>query len=151
VPEVWANLCPSVTSPPAEPGDTWHVDEMWLTINQERHSLWRAVDQDGHVLAIPVQRRRDKQAAKTFCRKWLNGVTDVPHVIITDMLRSDGAATREMLPGVAHRQHRDLNNRAENSHQPTRRRERRMPRFTSAGHAQRVLADVARDADSTQR
>jgi putative transposase len=121
-------------------GDTWHLDEVFLTIHGERHYLWRAVDQDGHVLDILVQRRRDKKAAKTFFRKLLKGLTYVPRVITTDKLRSYGAAKREMLPSVEHRQHRYLNNRAENSHQPTRQRERRMQRFKSTGHAQRFLA-----------
>jgi putative transposase len=122
------------------PGDQWHLDEVSLTINGERHYLWRAVDQDGHVLDILVQRRRDKQAAKRFFRKLLKGLAYVPRVIITDKLKSYGAAKREMLPGVEHRQHRYLNNRAENSHQPTRQRERRMQRFKSPGHAQRFLS-----------
>jgi len=87
-----------------------------------------------------VQRRRDKQAAKKFFRKLLKGVTYVPRVIITDKLKSYGAAKREILPGVEHRQHRYLNNRAENSYQPTRQRERRMQRFKSPGQAQRFLA-----------
>jgi putative transposase len=102
------------------PGDTWHLDEVFLTINGERHYLWRAVDQDGNMLDILVQRRRDKKAAKKFFRKLLKGYQYVPRVIITDTLKSDGAATRELLPGVEHRQHRSLNNRAEHSHQPTR-------------------------------
>ncbi len=122
------------------PGDTWHVDEVFLTINKERHDLWRAVNQDGHVLDILVQRRRDKKAATKFFRKLLKGFTYVPQVIITDTLNSDGAAKREILPGVEHRQHRYLNNRAENAHQPTRQRERRMQRFQSPGQAQRFLA-----------
>jgi putative transposase len=122
------------------PGDKWHLDEVFLTIKGERHYLWRAVDQDGHVLDILVQRRRDKTAAKKFFRKLLKGLTYVPRVIVTDQLGSYGAAKREILPGVKHRQHRYLNNRAENSHQPTRQRERRMQRFTSPGHAQRFLA-----------
>jgi putative transposase len=121
------------------PGDKWHLDEVFLTINGARHYLWRAVDQDGHVLDILVQRRRDKHAAKRFFRKLLKGLTYVPRVIITDQLKSYGAAMRESLPSVEHRQHRYLNNRAENSHQPTRQRERRMQRFKSAGHAQRFL------------
>jgi len=91
-----------------------------ITINQVRHSLWRAVDQDSEVLDILVQRRRNKQAAKKFFRKLLKGCQYVPRVIITDKLKSYGAAKREILPGVKHRQHRSLNNRAENSHQPTR-------------------------------
>jgi putative transposase len=87
-----------------------------------------------------VQRRRDKAAAKKFFRKLLKGLTYVPRVIITDKLASYGAAKREILPSVEHRQHRYLNNRAENSHQPTRQRERRMQGFKSPGHAQRFLA-----------
>jgi putative transposase len=121
-------------------GDTWHLDEVFLTIRGEQHYLWRAVDQEGNVLDILVQRRRDTQAAKRFFRKLLKGLTYVPRVIITDQLRSYGAAKREMLPSVEHRQHRYLNNRAENSHQPTRQRERRMQGFKSPGHAQRFLA-----------
>jgi putative transposase len=117
------------------PGDTWHLDEVFLTINGERHYLWRAVDQDGHVLDILVQRRRNKAAAKKFFRKLLKGLRYVPRVIITDKLKSYGAAKQDMLPSVEHRQHRYLNNRAENSHQPTRRREWRMQGFKSPGHA----------------
>jgi putative transposase len=116
------------------------ISRVLLTINKERHYLWRAVDQDGNVLDILVQRRRDKKAAKKFFRKLLKGLTYVPRVIITDKLKSYSAAKREILPGVEHRQHRYLNNRAENSHQPTRQRERRMQGFQSPGHAQRFLA-----------
>jgi putative transposase len=117
------------------PGDKWHLDEVFLTIRGEQHYLWRAVDQAGNILDILVQRRRDKHAAKRFFRKLLKGLMYVPRVIITDQLRSYGAAKREILPSVEHRQHRYLNNRAENSHQPTRQRERRMERFKSPGHA----------------
>jgi putative transposase len=98
------------------------------------------VDQDGHVLDSLVQRRRDTHAAKQFFRKLLKGLTYVPRVIITDQLNSYGAALRDILPRVEHRQHRDLNNRAEHSHQPTRQRERRRQRFKSPSHAQRVLS-----------
>jgi putative transposase len=122
------------------PGDKWHLDEVFLTIKGEHHYLWRAVDQDGNVLDILVQRRRDKRAAKKFFRKLLKGLAYVPRVVITDKLKSYGAAKREILPGVEHRQHRYLNNRAENSHQPTRQRERHMQRFKSPGHAQRFLS-----------
>jgi putative transposase len=122
------------------PGDKWHLDEVFLRINGECHYLWRAVDQEGNILDILVQRHRDKAAAKTFFRKLLKGLTYVPRVMITDRLKSYDAALRESLPSVEHRQHRYLNNRAENSHQPTRQRERRMQRFKSAGHAQRFLA-----------
>jgi putative transposase len=122
------------------PGDKWHFDEVFLTIHGERHYLWRAVDQDGNILDILVQRRRDKKAAKKFFRKLLRGLRYAPRVIITDKLRSYGAAKREILPSVEHRRHRYLNNRAENSHQPTRQREQRMQRFKSPGHAQRFLS-----------
>jgi putative transposase len=124
----------------ARPGDKWHLDEVFLTISGERHSLWRAVDQEGTVLDILVQRRRDKKAAKKFFRKLLKGCQYVPRVLITDKLKSYGAARREILPGVEHRQHRYLNNRAENSHQPTRQREQRMQGFKFPGHVQRFLS-----------
>ena len=122
------------------PGDKWHLDEVVLKINGRTHYLWRAVDQHGAVLDILVQSRRDKAAAKKFFRKLLKGLRYVPRVIITDKLASYGAAKREILPGVEHRQHKRLNNRAENSHQPTRQRERTMRRFKSAGQAQRFLS-----------
>jgi putative transposase len=122
------------------PGDKWHLDEVFLTINGERHYLWRAVDQDGDGLDILVQRRRNKKAAKKFFRKLLKGLRYIPRVIMTDKLKSYGAAKQKMLPGVERRQHRYLNNRAENSHQPTRQRERRMQGFKSPGHAQRFLS-----------
>ena len=122
------------------PGDTGHLDEVFLTMNGARHYLWRAVDQDGNILDILVQRRRNKKTAKKFFRKLLKGLTYVPRVIITDQLKSYGAAKQEILPGVEHRQHRYLNNRAENSHQPARQRERRMQGFKSPGHAQRFLS-----------
>jgi putative transposase len=122
------------------PGDTWHLDEVFLTIQGKRYYLWRAVDQDGYVLDILVQRRRDKQAAKRFFRKLLKGCQYVPRVIITDKLKSYEAAKREILADVEHRQHRYVNNRAENSHQPTRQQEQRMQGFKSPGHAQRFLS-----------
>ncbi|GHO71515.1 IS6 family transposase [Ktedonobacter sp. SOSP1-52] len=122
------------------PGDKWHLDEVFLTINGKRSYLWRAVDQHGTVLDILAQSRRDKQAAKKFFRKLLKGLEYAPRVIITDKLASYGAAKKEILPSVEHRKHKGLNNRAENSHQPTRQRERSMRRFTSPGHAQRFLS-----------
>jgi len=113
---------------------------VFIAINGEQHYLWRAVDQDGNVLDILVQSRRDKAAARKFFRTLLKGLAYVPRVVITDKLASDGAAKREVLPSVEHRQHKRLNNRAEHSHQPTRERERRMRRFKNPGHAQRFLA-----------
>jgi len=122
-----------------KPGDKWHLDEVFLRIQGRTHYLWRAVDQHGHVLDILVQSRRSAKAAKRFFRKLLKGLQYVPRVIVTDKLRSYAAAKREILPGIEHRQSRYLNNRAEVSHQPTRRRERQMQRFKSARHAQRFL------------
>ncbi len=122
------------------PGDKWHMDEMVLKISGKHHYLWRAVDQDGNILDILVQSRRNKKAALRFFRKLLKGLEYVPRVIITDKLRSYGAAKKEILPGVEHRQHKGINNRAENSHRPTRRRERVMQKFKSPGHAQRFLS-----------
>ena len=125
---------------PAQTGDKWHLDEVFLTINGKLHYLWRAVDQHGNVLDILVQSRRNKQAAKKFFRKLLKGCQSVPRVLRGDKLGSDAAAKKEVLPSVEHRQHKRLNNRAENSHQPTRQREQTMRKFKSAGHAQRFLA-----------
>ncbi len=122
------------------PGDKWHLDEVFISINGQQHYLWRAVDQDGNVLDILVQSRRNQAAAKKFLRRLLKNLQYVPRVLITDKLASYGAAKREVLPSVEHRRHKGLNNRAENSHQPTRERERRMRRFKSPGHAQRFLA-----------
>ncbi len=122
------------------PGDRWHLDEVFLRINGRVHYLWRAVDQEGNVLDILVQTRRNKEAAKKFFRKLMKGLRYVPRLIITDQLRSYSAAKAEVLPGVEHQQSKGLNNRAENSHQPTRLRERVMRRFQSAGHAQRFLS-----------
>src|SRR5690349_90996 len=122
------------------PGDKWHLDEVVLKIAGKTHYLWRAVDQDGVVLDVLVQSRRDKKAAKRLLRKLLKRQGRAPRVMITDKLKSYGAARKEIMPGVEHRQHKGLNNRAENSHQPTRRRERQMKRFKSARHAQRFLS-----------
>ena len=121
-------------------GDKWHLDEVFLKINGKTNYLWRAVDQHGNVLDILVQSQRNKKAAKRFFRKLLRGLQYVPRVIITDKLRSYDAAKREILPEVEHRQHKGLNNRAENSHQPTRLREKKMRRFKSAKQAQRFLS-----------
>jgi putative transposase len=122
------------------PGDRWHLDEVFLRINGRLYYLWRAVDQDGDVLDILVQSRRDKKASKKFFRKLLKGLQYVPRLIITDKLKSYSAARAEVMPGVEHLQQKYQNNRAENSHQPTRSREKIMRRFKSAGHAQRFLS-----------
>jgi putative transposase len=122
------------------PGDKWHLDEVAINIAGRRHWLWRAVDQHGLVLDVLVQSRRDAKAAKRLLRKLLKKQGTAPRVMITDKLASYAAAKRVVMPGVEHRQHKGLNNRAENSHQPTRRRERIMKRFKSAGQAQRFLS-----------
>ncbi|MCX4461732.1 IS6 family transposase [Streptomyces sp. NBC_01728] len=122
------------------PGDNWHLDEVFVKTNGERKYLWRAVDQDGNVLDILVQSRRDKDAARRCFRKLMKKTRSVPRVIVTDKLRSYGAAHREVMPSVEHRSHKGLNNRAENSHQPTRQRERAMKGFRSVGAAQRFLS-----------
>ena len=107
---------------------------------RRRHYLWRAVDQDGNVLDILVQPRRDTKAAKRFFRKLLTKQCRVPRVLVTDKPRSYQVAHRALMPSVEHRQSSYLNNRAENSHQPTRQRERAMKRFRTPGAAQRFLA-----------
>ncbi len=116
-------------------GDKWHMDEVVIMISGVKHWLWRAVDQTGIVLDILVQSRRDTQAAKRLLCKLLKRQCRPPRVMITDKLASYGAARRQVMPSVEHRKHKGLNNRAENSHQPTRRRERQMKRFKSAGQA----------------
>jgi putative transposase len=122
------------------PGDKWHLDEVAISIAGRKHWLWRAVDQHGVVLDILVQSRRNAKAAKRLLRKLLKKQGMAPRVMITDKLASYAAAKRTVMPSVEHRQHKGLNNRAENSHQPTRRRERIMKRFKSAGQAQRFLS-----------
>ena len=121
-------------------GDKWHLDEVVITIAGKKHWLWRAVDQEGIVLDVLVQSRRDKHAAKRLLRKLLKRQGQPPRVLITDKLASYPAAKKELMPGVEHRRHKGLNNRAENPHQPSGRRERQMKRFKSAGQAQRFLA-----------
>ncbi len=116
------------------------MDEVVITISGVKHWLWRAVDQTGMVLDILVQSRRDTRAAERLLRKLLTKQTRPPRVMITDKLASYGAAKCRVMPSVEHRKHKGLNKGAENSHQPTRRRERQMKRFKSAGQAQRFLS-----------
>ena len=121
-------------------GDTWFLDEVFVTIRGQRHYLWRAVDQDGDVIDILVQRYRNARAAQRFFRKLLKGQQREPRWLITDKLRSYGAAHRSLMPSVEHVTARHANNRAEVSHQPTRQRERQMRKFKSAAQAQRFLS-----------
>jgi putative transposase len=121
-------------------GDKWHLDEVVITMNGKQQYLWRAVDQEGYTLDILVQSRRNTKAAKRFFRKLLKGLQYLPRVLITDKLKSYAAAKKKVMPGVEHRQHKGLNNRAELSHQPTRQQERQMRRFKSPRQAQRFLS-----------
>jgi putative transposase len=113
---------------------------VFVRIRGKLHYLWRAVDQHGNVLDVLVQSRRNAKAAKRLLRKLLKRQCRSPRVMITDKLPSYAAAKRTVMPSVEHRQHKGLNNRTENSHQPTRRRERIMKRFKSAGQVQRFLS-----------
>jgi putative transposase len=107
-----------------QPGDKWHLDEVFIKVCGETHYLWRAVDQDGNVLDILVQSQRNAKAATRFFKKLLKGLRYAPRVMITDKLAGYGAARKQMRLSIEHQQHKGLNNRAENSHQPTRQKER---------------------------
>lgn len=120
--------------------DIWHLDEVVISIGGRRHWLWRAVDQDGYVLDEIVQTRRDTKAAKRLLVRLLKKQGLSPKRIVTDKLRSYGAAKRDVMPGVVHRSHKGLNNRAENSHLPLRKRERMMQGFRSVGGLQRFIS-----------
>ena len=123
--------------------DVWHLDEVVVTISGQKHWLWRAVDQDGYVLDEIVQTRRDTKAAKRLLKRLLRKQGCPPRRMITDKLGSYAAAQRQIMPDVEHRSHKGLNNRAENSHLPFRRRERVMQGFrvaqVPAAVRQRVL------------
>ncbi|MBN8631204.1 MAG: IS6 family transposase [Rhodobacterales bacterium] len=121
-------------------GDKWHLDEVVVATGGRKHWLWRAVDQEGFVLDVLVQSRRNKRAAHRLMRKLLKRQGHPPRVMITDKLRSYTAAKRQIMPGVEHRSHRGLNNRFENSHRPTRQRERIMKGFNSPAHLQRFVS-----------
>ena len=120
--------------------DKWHLDEVVVTIKKQQYYLWRAVDAEGNVLDVLLQRHRDTKAAERFFRKLLKKQSFVPRIIVTDKLKSYEAAKKQVMKTVEHRQHKGLNNLCENSHQPTRIRERRMRRFKSPGQAQRFLS-----------
>ena len=120
-------------------GETWFLDEVFVTINGERQSLWRAVDQDGDLIDILVHPRRDARAARRFFRRLLNRQRQEPVRLVTDTLGSYRVAPRDVLPLVTHDTTRDANNRADVSHQPTRQRERQLRGVTSSAHAQCFL------------
>jgi putative transposase len=119
--------------------DIWHLDEVVITINGEKRYLWRAVDQDGYVLDEIVQIRRNARAAKRLLERLLRKQGCPPKRMITDKLGSYGAARRKIMPKVEHRQHKGLNNRAENSHVPIRKRERAMQGFRSWSALQKFV------------
>jgi len=122
------------------PGDYWHLDEMVVRIAGRRMYLWRAVDQEGEILDLLIQPRRDKRAAVRLMRKLLKKQGFAPKRAVTDKLPSYAAAFRELRLTCRHEQGLRANNRAENSHQVVRRREQKMQRFKSAGFAQRFLS-----------
>jgi len=142
-PEVWSGGRANPAARATKPDDRWHLDEMVVSINGQRMYLWRAVDSEGEVLDILVQRGRDKTAAINLLRKLLKRNVPHPQVIVTDKLRSYGAALRELGFTGRHDQGLLANNRAENSHQPLRRRERKMRGFKSARSAQRFVSTHA--------
>src|SRR6185312_4101952 len=119
--------------------DIWHLDEVVISIAGKKHWLWRAVDQDGYVLDEIVQNRRNTKAAKRLLMRLLKKQGVAPKRMITNKLRSYGAARRQVMPAVEHRSHKGLDNRAENSHLPLRKRERIMQGYRSSGGLQRFL------------
>ena len=121
------------------PSDHWHLDEMVIVIRGKRHWLWRAVDNEGEILDFLVQPRRNAKAALKLMRKLLKKQGWAPTRIVTDKLRSYHVAFRTLGLTAEHIDDKRANNRAENSHQPVRRRERKMQRFKSPGSAQRFL------------
>jgi putative transposase len=120
-------------------GDTFFIDEVFVKINGKQHYLWRAVDQDGEVVDVFLQARRDGSAAKRFFRRLLRSYGGEPRKIVTDKLRSYGVAHRELIPETMHSTEQYENNRGEQSHEATRVRERGMRKFKSVGQAQRFL------------
>ena len=124
-------------------GDTFYIDEVFVKINGKQHYLWRAVDQDGEVVDVYLQAKRDGAAAKRFFKRLLRSHGGEPRKIVTDKLRSYGVAQRELMPGVIHDNAQYANNRAEQSHETTRVRERGMRKFKSVRQAQRFLGTHA--------
>jgi putative transposase len=120
-------------------GDTFFINEVFVKIHGEQHYLWRAVDQDGEVVDVFLQKRRDGEAAKRFFKRLLRKHKGEPRKIVTDKLRSYGVAHRELVPETIHETSQYANNRCELSHEPTRVRERGMRKFKSMDQAQRFL------------
>ncbi len=139
VSEVWTAYARKLKKRRGRLSDVWHIDEVFITIQGERHYLWRAADQDGDTIDILVQRRRNKKVAERFFRRLLKGQGREPRSVVTDKLKSYDAAHRTIMPTVEHINYVYANNRAELSHQPTRQREYHMRGFSSSIQAQRFL------------
>ncbi len=139
VSEVWTCHAAKFKNRQGRLGDIWHIDEVFVTIQGQRQYLWLAVDQDGDVIDILMQHRRNQQAAERFSHRLLKGQGGEPPWLVTDKLRSYDAAHRKIMPTVTHLNHVYPNNRAEVSHEPTRQRERAMRRLCSSDQAQRFL------------
>ena len=122
-----------------KPNDKWHLDEMAVNINGEPFVLWRAVDSDGIELDVILQKSRNKKAAIRFLKRLL-GSYPVPRVIVTDKLKSYNRPIKFMCKQAQHRSHKRLNNRVENAHQPTRRKEKCLIKFKSPPGVQRLLS-----------
>jgi putative transposase len=145
--QVRCHLYPQIEEEPSRLGDTFYIDEVFVKINGKQHYLWRAVDQDGEVVDVYLQAKRDGVAAKRFFKRLLRSHGSEPRKIVTDNLRSYGVAHRELIPETIHSSDRYENNRAEQSqslprfigYEATRVRERGMRRFKSVGQAQRFL------------
>ena len=131
-------------------GDTFYIDEVFVKINGKQHYLWRAVDQDGEVVDVYLQSKRDATAAKRFFKRLLSSHGSEPRKIVTDKLRSYPVAHRELMLGTIHSTQQYENNRAEQSHETTRVRERGMRKFKSVGQAQSFLGAHAAVSKSFQ-
>ncbi len=138
--EVWTRVCSPSQAQDTQPPRRLAPDEVVISIAGQKHWLWRAVDQDGYVLDEIVQSRRNTKAAKRLLTRLMKKQGMAPKRIITDKLSSYGAARRQVMPRVEHRSHKGLNNRAENSHLPLRKRERMMQGFRSVGGLQRFTS-----------
>ena len=140
VPKIRSRQCTTSERIQGRLGNIWYLDELFVRINGQQQYLWRAVDQDGGVIDILLQTRRDQRAAERFLRRLVRGQGKEPFRIVTDKLKGYSAAKRTVLPNVGHEIQQYANNRAEVSHQPTRMRERQMRRFKSPRQAQRFLS-----------
>ena len=134
-----SHFCDVIKKRSPGPTDKWHLDEMVVKLNGETYYLWRAVDSECYELDVLLQKRRNKKAAIRFLSRLL-GSYPKPRVIVTDKLRSYNKPVSQMCKGTEHRKHRRLNNRAENAHQPTRRKEKCLIKFKSPKSVQKVLS-----------